>query len=349
MEPVRREGPLTGLRVVELAAIGPVPFAGMTLAQMGATVTVVERPSGLDSVIPTDADAQHADKRRSTLDLRSAEGAAALLDLVAEADVLLEGHRPGVLERLGLGPDVLSARNPALVVGRMTGWGQDGPLARSAGHDVNYIGVTGALHAVGPADGPPQIPLNLVGDYGGGALYLLCGVLAALHERTRTGRGQVVDAAIVDGAAHLLSGIHSAMAAGLWQDRRGANFADGGTPWYAVYRTSDDGYMSVSAVEQPFYLELLRLLDLERLGPHRPPERWAEIRAAFAEAFARCSRAGWTERAAGTDACVAPVLSLREAAGHPHLSARGTVREVDGRIVAAPAPRFSAHPSTGSR
>jgi alpha-methylacyl-CoA racemase len=342
------DGPLTGLSVLELAAIGPVPFAGMTLRQLGATVTLVERPGVLDSVIPVERDTMHAGKQRRTVDLRTAEGTAELLELCERADVLVEGHRPGVLERLGLGPEVLLARNPALVVARMTGWGQDGPLARAAGHDVNYVGVTGALHAIGPADGPPQIPLNLVGDYGGGAMYLVCGILAAVHERTRTGRGQVVDAAIVDGAAHLLSGVHSAIAAGLWTDRRGANFMDGGTPWYAVYETADGGYVSVSAVEQRFYEELLALLDLRHLGPDRPASRRAEIAEAFTAAFARRTRAEWTELAADRDACVAPVLGLREAAAHPHLSARGTLREVDGHIVAAPAPRFS-HPFSETR
>jgi alpha-methylacyl-CoA racemase len=351
MAPQELPGPLHGLRVLELAGIGPVPFAGMMLAQMGAVVTRVERPAGLESPIPPGQDMTNAGKHSRTIDMRRPSGVAELTDLAADADVLIEGHRPGVLEKLGVGPDVLLTRNPALIVGRVTGWGQAGPLASTAGHDLNYIAITGALHAIGDPDGPPRIPLNLIGDYGGGALYLVCGVLAALHERSRTGHGQVIDAAIVDGTAHLLTGVHSAMAAGLWTDRRGVNFADGGAPWYSVYKTADDAYMAVTAAEDMFYAELLSVLGLEHIGSDRSPGRWPEIRAALATAFARRTQREWTELTDSGDACVAPVLSLRAAAAHPHLAARQTLTEVDGRIVAAPAPRFSgsARPAIGMR
>jgi alpha-methylacyl-CoA racemase len=337
----RQRGPLEGLEAVELAAIGPVPFTGTFLTQLGAHVTRVERPGGIDSVIPVTRGRATWGKDVVTLDLKTAAGVAGLLDLVAHSDVLLEGHRPGVMERLGLGPDVCFERNQDLVYARMTGWGQDGPLAHRAGHDVNYISLTGALHAIGTADGPPQIPLNLVGDYGGGALYLMVGVLAALHDVRAGGGGQVVDAAIVDGAAHMLTGVHSALAIGRWQDRRAANWMDGGTPFYAVYETSDGRYMAVSATEQPFYTILAATLGVDPDHQLRnDPARHEELRSQLADRFRTRTQAEWAEIFADSDACVTPVLSLREAAAHPHIAARQTILDEDGTLYAAVAPRF---------
>jgi alpha-methylacyl-CoA racemase len=338
-------GPLAGVEVIELAAIGPAPFAGRILGELGAHVTRIDRPVAADSQIPAEMSRVNRDKTSVTLDLKTPAGVEGVLDLVDGADALLESHRPGVLERLGLGPAVLLERNPRLVIGRMTGWGQDGPLSQAAGHDVNYIGVTGALHAIGAADGPPAIPLNLVGDYGGGALYLALGVVAALYEVRGGGNGQVVDAAVVDGVLHMLSGVQSALDGGLWRDERGANFMDGGRPLYAVYRTADDRYMSVSAVERPFYLELLRMLQLDFAPEARTDSaQWPALRTAIADAFRARTQAEWIERCAEFDACVAPVLDLTQARAHPHLRARGSFVEVEGGLEPAPAPRFSNWP-----
>jgi alpha-methylacyl-CoA racemase len=261
--------------------------------------------------------------------------------------VLLEGNRPGVTERLGLGPDAVWARTPRVVYARMTGWGQDGPLAATAGHDVGYIALTGALHAIGPAGGPPMIPLNLVGDFGGGSTYLVIGILAALTEAARTGRGQVVDAAIVDGASHLLAAIHAMLGSGRWADERGVNMLDGGTPYYAVYATADGGHMAVGALEPKFYAEFVRLLGVD-VDPARQHDRdhWPAMRTAFAAAFASRTREEWAAVFEGTDACVAPVLGLREAARHPHIAARGSVLDHGGVLQPGTAPRFSAHPRT---
>ncbi|GLX02862.1 CaiB/BaiF CoA-transferase family protein [Microtetraspora sp. NBRC 16547] len=340
-------GPLSGIRVLELAGIGPAPFAGMTLADLGAEVVRVDRPGG-SGFFPG---AEHLDllnrgKKSVLLDLKQPQAVATVLDLAAQADVLIEGYRPGVAERLGLGPDDCQARNPRLVYGRMTGWGQDGPLARTAGHDIGYIALTGALHAIGEAGGPPRIPLNLVGDFGGGGNYLVIGVLAALREAERTGRGQVVDAAIVDGTAHLLAGTHMMLATGTWVDERGANLLDGGAPFYAVYETADGRHMAVGALEPKFYLELLKGLGLDD-DPARQHDRalWPALRARIAAAFAARTQAEWSEIFAGSDACVAPVMSLREAAHHPHIKARGSIVEHDGLLQPAPAPRFSRTPT----
>ncbi|WP_226358388.1 CaiB/BaiF CoA-transferase family protein [Pseudonocardia sp. ICBG601] len=344
-----QRGPLAGRTVVELAGIGPGPFAGMELADLGADVIRVDRPSaGPLPTAPPAADVLGRGKRSVVLDLKRPEAVEAVLALAAGADVLIEGNRPGVAERLGVGPEAVWERNPRLVYGRMTGWGQDGPLAHTAGHDVGYIALTGALGAIGPADGPPQIPLNLLGDFGGGATYLVIGVLAALLEAERTGRGQVVDAAIVDGTSHLLAVIHTLLGSGRWEDRRGVNLLDGGTPFYAVYATSDGGHMAVGALEPQFYAELLRLLEIpcEVADPRDQHDRsrWPALRATLAGRFATRTRAEWTAVFDGTDACVAPVLGLREAAAHPHLAARGSVVEVDGVLQPGPAPRLSGHP-----
>lgn len=345
----RGRGPLAGRTVVELAGIGPGPFACMALADLGAEVIRIDRPAaGPLATAPPPADVLNRGKRSVVLDLKRPEAVEAVLTLAGRADVLVEGNRPGVAERLGVGPDAVWARNPRLVYGRMTGWGQDGPLAHAAGHDIGYIALTGALHAMGEAGGPPQIPLNLVGDFGGGSTYLVIGVLAALLEAERTGRGQVVDAAIVDGASHLLAAIHAMLGSGRWEDRRGVNMLDGGTPFYAVYATADGGYMAVGSLEPKFYAELLRLLEIPRevAAPEDQQDRsrWPALRAALAARFATRTRDEWTAVFDGTDACVAPVLGLREAAAHPHIAARGSVADTGGVLQPGPAPRFSGHP-----
>ncbi|MDK1472046.1 CaiB/BaiF CoA-transferase family protein [Streptomyces sp. 549] len=341
----RASGPLAGLRVVELAGIGPGPFAGMLLADLGADVVRVERPGGAGLGIDPRCDVTNRGKRSVLVDLKAPGGAARVLDLAERADVLIEGWRPGVAERLGVGPEPCLDRNPALVYGRMTGWGQDGPLAASAGHDIGYTAVTGALGMIGPADGPPSVPANLLGDYAGGSLYLVVGVLAALRHAALHGSGQVVDAAIVDGTSHLTAMIHGMLAAGSWQDRRGANLLDGGCPFYGVYETSDGGHMAVGALEDRFYAEFVRLL-----GLRQPPEQhdlaaWGALREAVADRFASATRSHWTRVFEGSDACVAPVLSLSEAPHHPHLAARGTYLTHEGITQPAPAPRFSATPT----
>ncbi|MEU1211520.1 CaiB/BaiF CoA-transferase family protein [Streptomyces sp. NPDC005791] len=340
------QGPLTGVRVVELAGIGPGPFAAMLLADLGADVVRVDRPGGSVIGIEPAFDLTNRNKRSVVVDLKAEGAAEQVLDLAERADVLIEGFRPGVAERLGVGPDACLERNPKLVYGRMTGWGQDGPLAERAGHDIGYIAVTGTLSMIGRSGEPPTVPANLVGDYAGGSLYLVVGVLAALqHARTPGGTGQVVDAAIVDGAAHLATMIHGMLAAGSWQDRRGSNLLDGGCPFYGSYETSDGGYMAVGALEPRFYEEFAGLLGLGDEAPDRnDPGRWEALRTLVADRFSTRTRAEWTEVFQGTDACVAPVLSLHEAPRHPHLAARSTYLEHGGLTQPAPAPRFSATP-----
>ncbi|WP_097956972.1 CaiB/BaiF CoA transferase family protein [Streptomyces sp. wa1002] len=338
-------GPLTGVRVVELAGIGPGPFAAMLLADLGADVVRVDRPGGAGLGIDPASDLTNRNKRSVLLDLKSDEGPARVLDLVERADILIEGYRPGVAERLGVGPEACLARNPTLVYGRMTGWGQDGPLAERAGHDIAYLALTGTLSMIGKPDEPPVVPANLVGDYAGGSLYLVVGVLAALQHARAHGEGQVVDAAIVDGAAHLATMIHGMLAAGSWQDRRGTNLLDGGCPFYGTYATSDGGHMAVGPLEGQFYAEFIGLLGIADAFPDRwDLARWDELRAAVTERFLTRTRAEWTEVFDGTDACVAPVLSLTEAPHHPHLAARSTFVEHSGLTQPAPAPRFSATP-----
>ncbi len=338
-------GPLTGVRVVELAGIGPGPFAAMLLADLGADVVRVDRPGGAGLGIDPTSDLTNRNKRSVLLDLKSEEGPARVLDLVERADILIEGYRPGVAERLGVGPEACLARNPQLVYGRMTGWGQDGPLAERAGHDIAYLALTGTLSMIGKPDEPPLVPANLVGDYAGGSLYLVVGVLAALQHARAHGEGQVVDAAIVDGAAHLATMIHGMLAAGSWQDRRGTNLLDGGCPFYGTYATSDGGHMAVGPLEGQFYAEFIGLLGIADSFPDRwDLARWDELRAAVTERFLTRTRAEWTEVFDGTDACVAPVLSLTEAPHHPHLAARSTFVEHSGLTQPAPAPRFSATP-----
>jgi alpha-methylacyl-CoA racemase len=335
----RATGPLAGVRVVELAGIGPAPFCAMLLSDMGADVIRIDRPQPEVVAAPTH-DVLRRGRRSVVLDLRQPGGVRAALDLVERADVLIEGFRPGVTERLGLGPDDCWARNPRLVYGRMTGWGQDGPLSQSAGHDLSYLAITGALHAIARSGQPPTVPMNVVGDFGGGALYLATGILAALLETQRSGRGQVVDAAIVDGAASLTSMAHGMLAAGMWRDEPGVNLLDGGVPWYDVYATADGEWVAVGALEGKFFAEFTRLLGLDGTQRDDPG-----LRDKIAAAFATRTRKQWTEVFEGSDACVAPVLGLTEAPDHPHLAARGTFVDVAGIRQPAPAPRFSRTPS----
>uniref|UniRef100_UPI00069A3A55 CaiB/BaiF CoA transferase family protein n=1 Tax=Streptomyces sp. NRRL S-31 TaxID=1463898 RepID=UPI00069A3A55 len=330
-------GPLSGVRVVELAGIGPGPFAAMLLADLGADVVRVDRPGGPGLGLDPAHDVTNRNKRSVVVDLKAPDGPARVLDLAERADVLVEGYRPGVAERLGVGPADCHARNPRLVYGRMTGWGQDGPLAQRAGHDVAYIALTGTLGMIGRPGEPPAVPANLLGDYAGGSLYLVVGVLAALHHARATGTGQVVDAAIVDGTAHLSTMIHAMLAAGGWQDRRAANLLDGGCPYYGTYETADGRHMAVGALEGKFFAEFLHLLGLDDLAPARTDlTRWDELRERIATAFKSRTRDEWTAVFEGSDACVAPVLSLREAPDHPHLAARGTFTEHGG--ITQPAP-----------
>ncbi|MFB9737131.1 CaiB/BaiF CoA transferase family protein [Streptomyces sp. NPDC057386] len=344
--PTAGHGPLTGVRVVELAGIGPGPFAAMLLADLGADVVRVDRPGGPVLGIDPARDVTNRNKRSVVVDLKAPDGPARVLDLAARADVLIEGYRPGVAERLGVGPADCHARNPRLVYGRMTGWGQQGPLAGTAGHDIAYLALNGTLGMIGDPDRPPPAPANLLGDYAGGSLYLVVGVLAALHHARTTGAGQVVDAAIVDGAAHLSAMIHGMLAAGAWQDRRGANLLDGGCPYYGTYETADGRHMAVGALEPQFYAEFTRLLGLgDRSADHADITRWPRLREDVAARFRTRTLDEWTTVFDGTDACVAPVLSLREAPHHPHLAARSTFTEHGGITQPAPAPRFSATPT----
>jgi len=339
-------GPLAGVRVVELAGIGPGPFAAMLLGDLGADVVRVDRP-GRPGGLKVDPayDLANRNKRSVLLDLKSERGRDAALGLVERADILIEGYRPGVAERLGLGPDACLDLNPRLVYGRMTGWGQEGPLSGTAGHDIGYIAITGALGMTGAADGPPVAPANLLGDYAGGSLYLVVGVLAALQHARSGGTGQVVDAAIVDGTAHLTAVLHGMMAAGGWQDRRGSNLLDGGCPFYGTYETADGGHMAVGALEPAFYAEFTDLLGVADEAPARGDiDSWDQLRAVIAARFKERTREEWTAVFAGSDACVAPVLSLREAPRHPQLAARGTFVDEAGITQPAPAPRFSATP-----
>lgn len=340
-------GPLAGVRVVELAGIGPGPFAAMLLADLGADVVRVDRPGGPGLGVDPAHDITNRNKRSVIIDLKAEDGASRVLDLAERADILIEGYRPGVAERLGVGPEDCRARNPGLVYGRMTGWGQEGPLAQRAGHDIAYIALTGTLGMIGEPDRRPAVPANLLGDYAGGSLYLVVGLLAALHHARATGTGQIVDAAIVDGTAHLSTMIHGMIAAGGWQDRRAANLLDGGCPYYGTYETADGRHMAVGPLEQRFYDQFVDLLGIPELGPaHKDPARWEELRTAVADRFRTRTRDEWTAVFEDTDACVAPVLSLREAPGHPHLAARGTFVDHEGITQPAPAPRFSATPTS---
>ena len=346
-------GPLTGIKVVEIAGIGPGPFCAMMLSDMGAEVIRVDRTGDAD--LGLDVDPRFAvlnrGRRSVGIDLKTAEGVAAVKRLAAQADALIEGFRPGVMERLGLGPDELMAANPRLVYGRMTGWGQDGPMAQAAGHDINYIALAGVLHAIGRAGGPPAPPLNLVGDFGGGGMYLAFGLVCALLEARRSGQGQVVDAAMVDGAASLAAAVYGLRAMGIWTDQRGDNILDSGAPWYDVYETSDGKHVAIGSIEKRFYGELLKLTGLEGqpLPAQRDKAKWAELRARLGQVFKSKTREEWCRIMEGSDVCFAPVLSMVEAPQHPHNQARSTFIEVAGVTQPAPAPRFSRSKATVQR
>jgi alpha-methylacyl-CoA racemase len=343
--------PLAGLSVVEIAGIGPTPFAGMLLADLGATVLRIDRIApgavGPGDILAGRHDLLGRGKRSAAVDLKHPRGAATVHSLAARADVLIEGFRPGVAERLGIGPAELHDINPRLVYGRMTGWGQDGPLAQAAGHDITYLALSGVLHAIGPAGDAPVPPANLLGDHGGGGMLLAAGVLAALWRAGRTGEGTVVDAAVLDGAALLATQLHGLLHSGLWRDERGANLLDGGAPWYRTYRTADDRYVAVGPLEPRFYAEFLARLGLADgaaegdLPEQYDAAQWPRLRELIAARIATRTRDEWTAVFDGGDACVAPVLSLREAPEHPHNAERGVFAEAYGIRQPAPAPRFA--------
>lgn len=333
-------GPLAGVRIIEFAGIGPGPFAGMMLADMGAEVIRIDRP-GAGEARP-ELDFLARGRKSLVLNLKVPGALDVAMRLTDSADGLIEGYRPGVMERLGLGPDVLRARNPRLVYGRMTGWGQDGPIAHTAGHDLNYIALSGALWATGAADRKPAFPLNLLGDFGGGGMFLAFGMVSGLLRAARTGQGDVVDAAICDGTTALMAMIYSRRAMGLWQDVRQANKLDGGVPWYDVYECADGQWITIGALEPQFWTCLLDLLGIapEELGDRSDPATWPGIRARFTDLFRSQPRAHWVDLLEGTDACFAPVLSPAEAPDHPHNRARG-IFSADGLAQPMPAPRFA--------
>lgn len=337
-------GPLKGTKVVHFASLGPGPYAAMLLADLGCEVTIIDRVGPMQVSVPQGQDPRRRGQRSIALDLKQAQARSLAMKLIETADVLIEGMRPGVAERLGFGPAQCQELNPRLVYARVTGWGQDGPLAQRAGHDINYIALSGALHAMGEADRPPPVPLNLLGDYAGGGAFVAMGVLAALIERARTGRGQVIDGAIVDGVASLTAACMGMLAAGRWGER-GTNAFDGSMPWYRTYRTRDGGHVAVGAIEPQFYDELLRGLGLDPGQWSRDDRaRWPGIEAKFTQVFASQDRAHWQQVFEQTDACVSPVLSFQEAAKHPHHQARAAYVSVDGVAQPAPAPRMSNAP-----
>jgi len=338
-------GPLAGLRVIEIAGIGPGPFCCMMLADLGAEVLRIDRPAGPPGGHP--ADVLGRGRRSVALDLKRPQAVAAVLSLVERAEVLVEGFRPGVMERLGLGPAACHARNPRLVYGRMTGWGQEGPLAPVAGHDITYIALSGALWAIGRAKERPVPPLNLVGDFGGGGMLLAFGIMAALFEAARSGRGQVVDAAMTEGSATLMGAFYGQLAQGRWRNAREANLLDGACPYYDTYECADGRFVAVGALEPQFFAQLLEGLGLDpaRFADRTDPARWPAIRAEFEAIFRSRPRDHWAEVFAGSDACVAPVLDLEEAPRHPHNVARGTFFFRGGGFQPAPSPRFSRTPA----
>lgn len=342
------EGPLAGLRVVEFAGIGPAPFAAMVLADLGADVIRVDRPGHAISPAAIPADFLQRSRRSIVLDLKAADGLDVALALVERADVLIEGLRPGVMERLGLGPEACHERNPQLVYGRMTGWGQTGPLASTAGHDIDYLAIAGALHPIGRAASPPPPPLNLVADFGGGSMFLVTGILAALHARERAG-GQVVDAAMVEGTAVLTTLLHSMIRSGLWSEAREANLLDGGAPFYDTYECADGRYMAVGAIEPAFFAALMDGLDVDDHPEQYDVGSWPVLRSLIAAAFRSRSRDEWAEVFAATDACAVPVLTPAEATRHPHNTARQVFVEVEGAVQPAPAPRFDVTPTSPPR
>jgi alpha-methylacyl-CoA racemase len=330
--------PLAGVRVLELSGIGPSRYCGMLLADLGADVVLITRPGESarrgDSVVGRG-------RTHVAADLKTADGCQTVLALADRADLFIDPYRPGVTERLGIGPDVCLERNPRLIYGRITGWGQDGPLSATAGHDINYIAITGVLHAIGRAGAPPQPPLNLLGDFGAGTMFILLGMLSALWQRERTGTGAVVDAAIVDGTISLASFIFGLRNEGQWSDERGVNLLDTGAPYYDVYQTADDRWIAVGAIEPQFFAELLRVLGIDDAPAQDDRSQWPRLRAALADRFRQDTRDAWAARFAGTDACVAPVLTFAEAAHHPHVVARAALTNSAGRLYPAAAPRIS--------
>ncbi len=348
-------GPLAGIRVLEVPNLGPVQFAGMMLGDLGAEVVRLDRATDVRRGRGVMEPSPHAvlDRNRASVgvDLKHPDGAGVVLRMAERADVLIEGFRPGVAERLGIGPDPCAARNPRLVYARMTGWGQEGPQAGSPGHDINYIARAGVLAHVGPVGGPPVPPINLLGDFGGGATFLVVGILAALVERAASGRGQVVDAAMVDGAASLMGVFHGLDALGAWSEERGTNLLDGGAPFYGVYETADGRWVSVGAFEEKFYAELLDVLGFSDLDPadQMDASAWPALRERFAAAFRRRTRDEWTQVMEGREVCYAPVLTMAEARRDPHLASRRTFTEVGGVVQPAPAPRFGRTPGSVAR
>lgn len=343
----RRKGPLQGVRIVEIDAIGPIPLAAMLLADMGAEIVRVARPPSMGAGAWDDVGGAILHRSRDViyLNLKDEKDRKSLLDLIAQADGLIEGYRPGVMERLGLGPDICLARNPKLVFGRMTGWGQNGPLALRAGHDINYISVTGALHAMGDRQGPPPVPLNLVGDYGAGAMFLITGLLAALLSARATGEGQVVDACITDGVASLMSLFYAWHPNGLWKDAPASNLLDGAAPFYRCYQCADGKHVAVGCLEPQFFAQMIAGLNLQdHTYNQNDPDGWPAMQADFERVFATRTRDQWADTFAETDACVTPVLSMEEAPLHPHNVVRGTFVQKDLHVQPAPAPRFSQMP-----
>ena len=339
-------GPLAGMKVVELAGIGPGPFCAMLLSDLGAEVVRIDRrvPSGLGVPRPHGSDLLNRGRRSVSVDMKNPKGIETVLRLAGQADALIEPFRPGVAERLGVGPEDCFARNPKLVYGRMTGWGQTGPLAKAAGHDLNYIALSGALHAIGPRGGPPVPPLNLVGDFGGGALYLAYGMLAAIWEAQRSGKGQVVDVSMVEGAASLMTGFYGLRGFGAWTDRRGDNIIDGGAPFYSVYEAKDGKYVTLGAIEAKFYalmLDALGLADDPVMHDQMDKAQWPVQREKIAAVIASRTRDEWTALLEGTDICYAPVLEMAEVKDHPQNAARGSFVEIDGCLQPGPAPKFS--------
>ncbi len=342
-------GPLKGVRIIEMAGIGPAPFCGMMLSDMGAEVIRVDRSDGADLGLPGREprfEVLHRGRQTVAVDVKSEAGRDIVKRLVKDADGLIEGFRPGVMERLGLGPQVLWEVNPRLVFGRMTGFGQDGPMAPRAGHDINYIALSGALHAIGQKDGPPIPPLNLVGDFGGGGMLLAFGVLCGILEARTSGKGQVVDAAMVDGASLLMAGIYGFLGSDMWKDERGENILDTGAPWYGVYETKDGKWVSIGSIEKRFYADLLERLGIagEDLPKQYDRARWPELAKRYADVFKTKTRDEWSAIFADSDACFAPVLAMKEVGAHPHNAARATFVERDGVVQPAPGPRFSRTP-----
>ena len=346
----KRSGPLKGLRIIEIGGIGPAPFCGMMLSDLGADVLRIDRHQASDLGLPLDPrfDVTSRGRRSVTANLKDSETVKTVLTIAEKADALIEGFRPGVMERLGLGPDDMLKRNPRLVYGRITGWGQHGPLAHAAGHDINYIALTGALHAIGRAGTPPAIPLNLIGDYAGGAAYLAFGIVSALLEASRSGQGQVIDAAMTDGASSLMSMVYGRYAGNEWTDQRASNELDGGAPWYDIYETADNKYVAIGAIEPKFFRELLQRVGIDSANWSAPHDRacWPALREELTKLFKARTQTQWAELLEGTDACFAPVLGIEEAPHHAHNVAREAFVEVDGVSQPAPAPRFSRTPGS---